>query len=64
MPPIDDEGLPKKKTAHVLGEDLAALSLHELDERIALLRAEIVRLEAAIQSKKASASLADTFFKR
>ena len=64
MPPIDDEGLPKKKAAHVLGEDLAALSLHELDERIALLRAEIVRIEAAIASKKASASIADTFFKR
>jgi uncharacterized small protein (DUF1192 family) len=64
MPPIDDEELPKKKAAHAVGEDLSALSLHELDERIALLRAEIVRIEEAVRAKRASASVADSFFKR
>ena len=39
--PIFDEELPKKKKAHEIGEDLAALSLDELDERIELLRSEI-----------------------
>ena len=62
--PILDEELPKKKKAHEIGEDLAALSLEELDERIALLKGEIVRIEEAIKSKRASAEAADSFFKR
>ena len=53
--PIQDEELPKKK-AHEIGEDLAALSLDELDERIALLKGEIARIEEAIKSKQASAA--------
>ena len=53
--PIPDEELPKKKKTHEIGEDLAALSLDELDERIELLRGEIRRIEDAIKSKRASA---------
>ena len=60
-----EEELPKKKrAAHELGEDLAKLSLEELAERIALLRAEIDRLQAAIEAKRASAQAAESFFKR
>ena len=59
-----DEELPKKKKPHEIGEELAALSLDELDERIELLRGEILRIEAAIKSKRASATAADAFFKR
>ena len=62
--PILDEELPKKKKAHEIGEELGALSLEELDERIALLKGEIARIEEAIKSKRASAAAADTFFKR
>jgi uncharacterized small protein (DUF1192 family) len=61
---FEDDPRPKKKTAHVLGEDLAALSLDELGERIDLLRTEIARLEAAIAEKKKSAGVAASFFKK
>ena len=50
--------------SHEIGQDLAALSLDELAERIALLRSEIERIEAAIDAKQASAAAADAFFKR
>ena len=62
--PVLDEELPKKKKAHEIGEDLAALSLDELDARIESLRGEIRRIEDAIKSKRASATAADAFFKR
>ena len=62
MAHIDDE--PRKKpTQHEIGQDLSALSLHELAERIALLQAEIARLEAARTAKSASMTAASAFFK-
>lgn len=62
--PIIEEEPPKKKKPHEIGEDLATLSLDELDERIALLKGEISRIEDAIRAKRASAAAADSFFKR
>ena len=59
----DDEDAPKKKLKHAVGEDLSALSLDELGERIALLKDEIARIEAAIAAKRASAEVAASFFK-
>jgi uncharacterized small protein (DUF1192 family) len=59
-----DDLPPQKKVTHEMGQDLAALSVHELDERIGLLRAEIERLEAAKAGKMASKSAADAFFSR
>jgi uncharacterized small protein (DUF1192 family) len=59
-----DEEAPKKKIAHALGEDLAALSIHELEERIGLLRAEISRLEESIAAKRQSEKVAASFFKK
>lgn len=53
----------KKPTSHEIGSDLTAMSVDELTERIALLAAEIARLEAAITAKKASRAAADMFFK-
>ena len=41
MPAVDDDERPKKKIAHEIGQDLALLSVDEITERIALLRAEI-----------------------
>ena len=55
---------PKRPVAHEIGQPLDALSLGELDERIALLHAEIERIGAARRAKAAAASAADTFFKR
>ena len=64
MPAVDDEDQPKRKIVHEIGQDLALLSLGELNERIALLRQEIARLEAAASSKKASRDVASQFFKK
>ena len=50
--------------SHVLGETLDTLSVDDLRERIAALRAEIVRLEGAMAAKQASRQAADAFFKR
>lgn len=62
----DEEFLaPKKAPArHELGQPLDALSVHELSERIALLREEIARLEAAREKKSASRTAADAFFSK
>jgi uncharacterized small protein (DUF1192 family) len=64
MPAIDDEDRPKKKITHEIGQDLALLSVGELDDRIALLQEEIARLEAVASSKKASRDVAAQFFKK
>ena len=64
MPAIDDDDRPKKKVSHEIGQELALLSVAELEGRIALMREEIARLEADIIKKQASRSAADQFFKR
>jgi uncharacterized small protein (DUF1192 family) len=63
MPAIDEGDRPKKRIAHEIGQELALLSVEELAERIALLKEEIVRLDAAMAKKRASRSAADQFFK-
>ena len=63
MAAIEDDDRPKKKLVHEIGQDLALLSIEELDERIAVLHDEIARLEAARAKKQASRSAADQFFK-
>ena len=64
MATIDEEDRPKKKIAHEIGQDLALLSVEELNARISLLNDEIARLQADIASKRASRSAADQFFKK
>ncbi|HKS62267.1 MAG TPA: DUF1192 domain-containing protein, partial [Xanthobacteraceae bacterium] len=54
----------KKKLVHEIGQDLTLLSVKELDERVALLREEIARLEADKVKKQAQRSAADQFFKK
>jgi uncharacterized small protein (DUF1192 family) len=61
---VDDELPLKKKTVHEIGTDLALLSVEELLDRVAALKDEIARLEAAVTAKKASRASADQFFKR
>jgi uncharacterized small protein (DUF1192 family) len=64
MPVIDEDDRPKKKISHEIGQDLALLSVAELNDRIALMKGEIARLEADIASKQTSRSAADQFFKK
>lgn len=63
----DDDifGAPPRKPAsrHEIGQSLDALSVQELDDRIAALRSEIERLEEARRAKQASASTAAAFFR-
>jgi uncharacterized small protein (DUF1192 family) len=61
---FDDDDRPKKKIAHEIGQDLALLSVAELNERIALLKEEIARLESDIVKKEAKRSAADAFFRK
>lgn len=53
-----------KPPAHEIGQPLDALSVSEFDERIALLKDEIARLEAARNAKAAASVAADAFFRR
>jgi uncharacterized small protein (DUF1192 family) len=64
MAAIEEDDRPKKKIAHEIGQELALLSVEELNDRIALLNEEIARLQAALARKLASRSAADQFFKK
>ena len=60
----DEFFTPKKPPArHVPGEPLDTLSVDELTARIEILRAEIIRLEAARDAKTISRAAAESFFK-
>ncbi len=59
----EDEDRPRKAAAHEIGQDLSMLSVEELTARIALLRSEIDRLEAATAKKRASRDAAASIFK-
>jgi uncharacterized small protein (DUF1192 family) len=60
-----DELQPRKKLPDlVLGEDISTLSAHELEKRIARLKEEIARCEAAIKARQATKSAAEGFFKK
>jgi uncharacterized small protein (DUF1192 family) len=61
---IEEDDRPKKKITHEIGQELALLSVKELEERIVLLREEITRLEASIAGKQTSRTVADQFFKK
>jgi len=60
---IEDDDRPRKKISHEIGQDLSLLSVEELGERIALLNAEIERLQTAMAKKRASKDAAAGFFK-
>ena len=58
-----DEDRPKAAPGITIGGDLSDVSLGEIDERIAELRAEIERLEAERQRKTSSLDAANAFFR-
>ncbi len=60
---FDDEPRRPPPVPHVVGEDLARLSEAELAERIAILQAEIARLEEGLAAKRATRDAASAFFK-
>lgn len=67
MAGFDDDlfGSPRQApTTHEIGQTIDTLSVHELEERIELLKAEIARLEAAIKARQATKDAASAFFKR
>jgi uncharacterized small protein (DUF1192 family) len=60
---FDDEDAPKKKKAHEVGMNIDTMSVDELEERIGLLEAEIVRLRDAIASRRKTKDAANSVFK-
>jgi uncharacterized small protein (DUF1192 family) len=63
--PMDPDDLPKHKrlTEIVLGVDLYGMSVGDLEERIALMEAEIARCREAIGQRNATKDAAAAFFK-
>jgi uncharacterized small protein (DUF1192 family) len=64
---MDSDDLEPRKMKRpdiVLGEDISALSAHELEQRIARLQDEIARCSAAIKLRDATRSAAENVFKR
>jgi uncharacterized small protein (DUF1192 family) len=64
--PLDLEDLaPRKKLPDIiLGEEIATLSAHELETRIARLEEEIARCRKAIAARHATRSAAENFFRK
>ena len=58
-----DEFTRPKPEAHELGQDLSALSIVEIGERIEILEREIERLREARGRKEASKNAASAFFR-
>jgi uncharacterized small protein (DUF1192 family) len=59
----EEERRPKRPPPHEIGQDLSLLSIGELEERVAMLRAEIMRLETAKAQKLAAQGTAHSVFK-
>ena len=60
---IDPEE-PRKKVDFALGQDLSAMSEHELLARIESLESEIARCREAIGARRATKAAADSFFRK
>ncbi len=59
-----DEEPRKPASAHVVGQDISLMSVEELGQRIAMLKAEIERLEAERTQRGATKSAAEALFRR
>lgn len=58
-----EDDSPKRKIIHDIGQDLYLLSVPDLEERIAILKAEIERLEADKTAKTNSKAAANALFR-
>jgi uncharacterized small protein (DUF1192 family) len=59
----EDDDKPRKKISHEIGQDLSLLSVGDVEDRVAMLSAEIERLKADAAKKRASRDAANAFFK-
>ena len=59
----EDEDFIKKAPVHQVGQDLAMLSIADLQERLLMLQAEMERVHDMIETKKLSQAQAASFFK-
>ena len=59
----EDDDRPRKKITHEIGQDLYLLSAEDIEERIAMLAAEIERLKTDMAKKRESKDAASAFFK-
>lgn len=59
----DDFSAKTASVKHAVGEPLDTFSIKELGDRVAQLRTEIERIEAAMARKRASLDAAAAFFK-
>ncbi|GLI92200.1 DUF1192 domain-containing protein [Methylocystis echinoides] len=59
-----EDDAPRPRPALEIGQPLDLLSAAELEARIAALRAEIARLEAARDAKRAATAAAEAFFRK
>ncbi|NCG10966.1 MAG: DUF1192 family protein [Alphaproteobacteria bacterium] len=61
---MEEEIVPKSDTLSALvTEDLGLLGLEELEERISVIKTEIERVKAVLESKKGSRADAEALFK-
>ncbi|XUY26255.1 DUF1192 domain-containing protein [Agrobacterium sp. rho-8.1] len=63
MSVFDDEPLKQQATTHVIGGDLALLSVDDLTARINVLQDEIKRLEVERDKKSAGRKAAESLFR-
>jgi uncharacterized small protein (DUF1192 family) len=61
---MDDDDKVKKPPPHEVGMPIDTLSIEELEARIGLIEAEIVRLRAAIDARRSTRAAADSLFRR
>lgn len=61
---IEEEETRRKSPAHVVGQDISALSIEEIGARIEQLAAEITRLELERARKQAVKGAADALFRK
>jgi uncharacterized small protein (DUF1192 family) len=59
---FDDDGIKRPRT-HEVGMPIDTMSVGELEERISMLKGEIVRLEEAIAARRNTRAAADSLFK-
>ncbi len=61
---MEEEIIPKSDTLSAqVTEDLELLGLEELEERISVIKTEIERVKAVLESKKGSRADAEALFK-
>jgi uncharacterized small protein (DUF1192 family) len=60
--PFSDDLAIQKPSAHQIGQEMADISIHEIEERIGLLRQEIERLGEILVRKQAAKDAAASAF--